>query len=118
MRVAEAARDHGLAVETGQGFGIRRQFPRHHLDRHALAEPKLSRRVHGAHSAFTDKALDSVRAIDENGPNQCFHRLLVRTHRWAPSSAEARTRERPAFTTTAAPIPQSSILGRQYILVR
>jgi hypothetical protein len=79
VRVTESARDHGLAVEAGQGFGIRRQFPRHHSDRHAFAEPKLSRCVHGAHSTFADKALDSVRAIDENGPNcNASPRLLSR----------------------------------------
>ena len=110
VRVAEPARDQGLAVKTRQGLGICRKFARHDLDGHPRAKAKMRRLVHRAHATLAHQSLDAIRAL-EHGPKQVFRRLPVWTHCEAPWPARPRAEKGRASANSTTDPPGRSIQG-------
>src|SRR5512137_2522580 len=60
VRMAQAARELGLAKEAPQRLGIRHPFLGQHLDRDLAVERQLGRLVDDAHTTLADHALDAI----------------------------------------------------------
>ena len=60
VRVAKARGHLGFAAKTCEGFRIRGQLARHHLDGDPLVQAELEGLVDSSHTAFTDEARDLI----------------------------------------------------------